>query len=189
MSSDGLKSLKGCLRRITEAGWPTDPSIDSDGESDNLERRQQPLFSIFFQCGSIFLLSVRALFIATACLTFMQFQIFMAQSFPALPQTPGAGHSAASPEHYSFTFPPLLSAASQIYPFIRRVFHRFFSDVVLLTFKKAGGGHTSSYGGGGGGGGGSCGPIAHCGYSEPQCITTAVSLIGKVSPFQEGGHD
>lgn len=109
----------------------------------------------------------------------------MAQSFPALPQTPGAGHSAASPEHYSFTPPPILSAASQIHPFIRRVFHRFFSDVVLLTFKKAGGGHTSSYGGSGG----SCGPIAHCGYSEPECYHDSGFINWKSVSYSGGGHD
>lgn len=104
----------------------------------------------------------------------------MAQSFPSLPQTPGAGHSAASPEHYSFTPPPPFFLLHRRYILsFGADFQRFFSDVVLITFKKAGGGHTSSYGGG------SCRPIAHCGYLEPQCI--AVPLIGKVSPIQEGG--
>lgn len=78
--------------------------------------------------------------------------------------------------------PPLLSAASQIYPFIRRGFHKFFLDVVLLTFKKAGVIHQATVAAAA-----HVGRTAHCGYSEPQRITTVVSLIGEVSPVQEGG--
>lgn len=46
--------------------------------------------------------------LASTRFTFMQFQIFMAESLLVPPRTAGVGHSAASLRHYSLAFPTLL---------------------------------------------------------------------------------
>lgn len=130
---------------------------------------------LFFLLAS-FLLSMHALFIVIPCFTFTQFHTFMPESCPALPQTSTVGHSAASPEHYSFTFP---SSPPHQRPFIHGGFLYFQNHLVHI--QNLGGGHTSS------GGAGFIGPIVHCGFTRSQCITAAVPLIGKVSSIR--GHD
>lgn len=85
--------------------------------------------ALLFHCGG-FLMSVHALFLANPCFTFIQFQIFMAESLPVPPQTSRVGHSAASPEHYSSRSP--LCRLTKSLSFNT---HSTVSKIILFTFK------------------------------------------------------
>lgn len=125
-----------------------------------------------------FLLSMHcfSFFLVIPCFTFIQFHTFMPESCPVQPQTSTAGNSAASLEHYSITFPsfaatPIGFHSVQISPFQKPSCSH--SELVRRSYIK----RQQWF----------IGPNAHCEFTESQCITTAVPLIGKVSWIR--GHD
>lgn len=77
------------------------------------------LWAVFLQL----LFAERALSVST-CFTFMRFQIFVPESLLVPPRTPGVGHSAASPQHYSFTSSPLCRITGSLRPILIPLFQK-----------------------------------------------------------------
>lgn len=170
------KEHSAFLGRITgcRAGWPDDLSIDSDFIWHNLAPWQQ-LLTLFYLSRVLFAERARS-FLVMPCFTFIQFHIFTPESCPIQPQTSTVGHSAASPQNYSFTCPLFAGSPTGFHSLQISLFQKpscSHSKLVRQSYIK----WEQRL----------IGPIAHCGFTESLCITTAVPLIGKVSSIR--GHD